>query len=147
MIGITKHQILITINSCIDQAKTHYTKPSRNKIQDLLSQHHEKDVGIRWITRCIKYLVDNGFLSRQVRYVHYDAGQILQLPSLFAFKFKGANYLFKNQVLGATELLKSIIAFMKKDDNRWPAKEFTDRDAYRKLWAADQQRLKRLRRI
>ena len=147
MIGITKHQVLITILSCIDQAKTHYTRPSRNKIQELLSQHHAKEVGIRWITRCIKYLVDNQFLSRQVRYVHYDAGQILQLPSLFAFKLKGANYLFKNQVRGAAVLLKSIIAFMKKDDNRWPAKEFTDRDAYRKLWAADQERLKRLRGI
>ena len=147
MLGNTKHKIIIIIYSCIDQAKTHYTRPSRRKIQELLSERHAKDVGLRWITRCIKYAVDEGFISRQMRYYHYDAGQILQLPSLFAFTLKGADYLFANQVRGAAVLLKSIRAFIKKKDNRWPAKEFTDRDTFRKLYPAEQARLKRLRGI
>lgn len=145
MMGNTKHKILIIIYSCIDQAKTHYTRPSRRKIQKLLSQRHATNVGIRWISRCIKYLVDEEYISRQMRYVRYGAGQVLQIPSLFAFKLKGAGYLFSNQIRGAAKLLTAIRAFIKKNDKRWPAKEFEDVDTYRKLYNEDQTRVKDLR--
>lgn len=147
MINNTKHCVLITMFSCIDQEKTHYTRVSRKKILQLLEEHHGIVIGYRWLSRCLKHNLDKGYLSRQTRYVHDAANLIRQLPSLFAFKLQGARYLFSNRVHGAAALIKRIIAYIKKPDNRWPAKEFSDLDTFRKLYPAEQARLKRLRDI
>lgn len=142
-IGITAHQIMVTLFHCMGQGKSHYSRASRHRINALLSQFHHKDIGLRWQSRCIKKLIDLELITRQLRYRHDDSGLIRQIPSNFAFTLDGAAYLARNSITLAQDLVDAIKNWIKKKDRRWPSADFQDRDRFRKLYPAELKRLKR----
>lgn len=118
----TKLSILITLFTCSGQGKTHYSLVSIGKIIELLKKIHKITVNRRWVFQCIRDIIDAGLLSRQSRYKHKSDGTINQLSSITAITIKGAKLLVSKRISGAFLLLKSIVAWVKNKDGRFPAK-------------------------
>lgn len=168
-VGNTSHQLMITLSATIDQRVTYFTTASRYKLQELLGKHHDKHVGIRWISRCLKTLEDVGYIERQKRYTQLDNGQARQRPSMFWFTDDGATYLYDNFVKGAVFIRNKIKAHReakkekkaakqlqeqstspgRKDSHKKKpsAKQLQEQKKFRAGYAAEQARQKRTREI
>lgn len=119
----TKNAIAITLFSCMSSGKKHYTCVRVNKIIELLSHIHNINVKRAWLFRCLRDLEDAGFIRRKKRWKRYDDGEFEQLSSLITFTLKGVRYLVAKRVAGAAALLKRMLNWLKKDDERWPKEE------------------------
>jgi hypothetical protein len=85
----------------MSQGKSHYTVTSVNKIRENLKK----------------------LITRKARHRQDENGIITQIPSLIALTVKGVKYLVAKRVTGAWKLLKSMMAWLKKGDHRWPGKK------------------------
>jgi len=119
----TKYAIFITIFACIGLRTNYYTVVSRKKIIQLLMKHHKITASYRWVGECIKFLEKEGYISRRFRYDHNCAGYIKQFSSILAPTIKGAKFLIKRRVEGASIILKNILSWLKKPDGRYPTKK------------------------
>lgn len=119
----TKFAIFLTLFACISQGKKNYSLVSIDKVIELLKRFHKVEVKRRWVFKCMRYMLDSGFLSRKSRYGHRDDGKIFQLSSIIAITVKGAKLLISKRVSGAFLLLKNIMAWVKKQDKRFPKTE------------------------
>lgn len=117
----TKHAILITLNAISVKGKKHYTQPSINTILKLLKRFHKIEIKRCWAFRCMTCLENEGYITRQIRHVFPPGPEIRQIPSLWAFTIKGAEYLVANRVEGAREMLDNMIAWQKQKKGTWPA--------------------------
>jgi hypothetical protein len=140
----TKNAIMITIFSSTCQGENHYTKTSISKIGENLEKYHGIHVQRRWIFYCLAELLERKLLTRKSRYRNDDYGLITQIPSLLAFTIKGIKYLVSKRVVGAWKMLKSMLAWLKKGDARWPEKKDVQGSSYWPEGADEKQRLKGL---
>lgn len=101
MKSMTRHYIMLTLYQFTNQEKTHRASPPLTRIQTLLHQSHGITIGLRWLSRCIKDLVDDGYITRDVRYVRHAGNLILQNPCRYSCTLKGFTYLAKYLVIGA----------------------------------------------
>jgi len=119
----TKFAIFLTLFTCTSQGKNNYSLVSIDRIIELLKRFHNIEVKRRWVFKCIRYMLDSGFLSRKSRFGNRDDGKIFQLSSIIAISLKGAKLLVSKRVSGAFLLLKNILAWVKNKDKRFPKKE------------------------
>lgn len=140
----TKISIFITLFTCTSQGKNHYSLISVNKIRKLLARFHETHVERRWVFQCIHDLIETGYLSRQPRYKRYKNGTINQLSSITAITLKGAKLLVAKRISGALLLLKSILAWAKNQDKRFPKNRDTLPDNFKEIDSKELRRLKLL---
>jgi hypothetical protein len=140
----TKNGIMITIFSSMCQGKNHYTKTSIEKIGKNLEKYHGIHVKRRWIFYCVAELLEKKLLTRKSRYRQDSNGFISQIPSLLAFTVLGIKYLVSKRVTGAWKALKSMIAWLKKRDGRWPGKKGVQDGSYWPAGADGKERLKGL---
>ena len=121
----TKSAIMITLFACMCQGKTHYSRVSINKIQELLGKFHKIHVKRRWIFYCMRYLMDESLVTKKKRYRNDDDGLINQIPSLHSFTISGMKYLVSKHVTGAWKMLKIMMKYIMNKDKRWPKKADT----------------------
>ena len=126
----TKNAIMITIFSSTGHGEKNYTRSSIDKVSENLAKYHKIHVKRRWIFYCLADLLERKLLTRKSRYCKDENGLISQIPSLFAFTIKGIKYLVSKRVIGAWKLLKTMIAWLKKGDKRWPAKSDVSDGSY-----------------
>lgn len=137
----TKMSIFITLFTCTSQGKNHYSLISVNKIRKLLERFHETHVERRWVFQCIRDLIDAEYLSRRPRYKRHPDGTIRQLSSITAITLKGAKLLVTKKVTGALLLLRSILAWIKNRDKRFPTDQEISPDNFNEI---DPKELRRL---
>ena len=118
--GNTKLSLLITLLSCMGKKDSPYTKASVNKQLELLEKIHKIPIKRRWLFQCLADLIDAGLITRRPRHKHESDGTIRQLSSLVAFTLRGARFLVSKRVMGSLLLLKSILAWVKNQDKRFP---------------------------
>jgi hypothetical protein len=140
----TKNAVMITVFSSMCQGENHYTKTSISKIGENLEKYHGIHVQRRWIFYCLAELLERKLLTRKSRYRNDDQGLIAQIPSLLAVTVKGAKYLVSKRVSGAWKLLKSMLAWLKKGDGRWPGKKDVRDGSYWPEGTDEKQRLQHL---
>ena len=116
----TKHAILITLNAINVKGNNHYCTPSPNKVIELLKRFHNVVIKRSWYFQCCNDLEQTGYLKREKRYIYPPGPEIRQLPSMWTFTIKGIEYLVANQVEGAAETLKRMIAWQNQNNGRWP---------------------------
>jgi len=97
-----------------------YTKVSVNKQLELLEKIHKTPIKRRWCFQCLADLIGAGMITRRPRHKHESDGTIRQLSSLVAFTLRGARFLVAKRVEGSLLLLKSILAWLKGQDKRFP---------------------------
>jgi len=135
---------MITLFFSMGQGKKTYTQASINRILELLSEFHNINIKRRWVFQCLRYLEDAGYITRRKRYNRHAGGLIEQIPSLWSFTHKGAQWLVKQGVYKAKRLATEILKKIMGDDGRFPtAKDFNapqDDPTGRK----DSERLKQL---
>ena len=118
--GNTKISLLISLLACAGKKESPYTKASVNKLLKLLEKIHKIKIGRRWLFQCLADLIDAGLITRRPRHKHEKDGTIRQLSSLISFTLQGARFLVAKRVEGSLLLLKSILAWMKNLDKRFP---------------------------
>jgi len=91
-LNAAKHSLLISVRATLSQGKKTYTQVLINKILELLLQFHGVHVGRRRVFQCLRELKDDGYISRQRRYLRLAGGLIRSIPSLWSLTPKG----FKN---------------------------------------------------
>ena len=140
----TKNAVMITIFASMCQGINHYTKTSIAKIGENLEKYHGIHVKRRWIFYCVAELLRAGYITRKSRYRQDSDGLISQIPSLLAFTVRGIKYLVSKRVTGAWKALKSMLAWLKKGDARWPDKKDVQDGSYWPEGADERERLKGL---
>ena len=141
MFASTKYCLMITLFFCMGEGKKTYTRASINKILELLSRFHNVHIKRRWLFQCLRDLEDDGYINRKKRYLQRDGGLIEQIPSLWAFTFKGLRWLVSMGVTKAAGLVEKTLSWLKKKDGRFPTeKDFnapqvdpTDHEAVERL--------------
>lgn len=117
----SKFALLITIYKTLVKGNKGYISPSVNTLIDLVSTFHKINIKRRRAFQCLRYLEDEGYVSRRKRYVKQDDNSWKQVPSLIAITLKGARKLYSMGVDGASKLIKSILDWLKSPDKRWPS--------------------------
>ena len=145
--GNTKTSLLITLFSCMRISKSAYTKASVNKLRELLEKRHDKKIERRWTFYCLAAFEAAGLITRRVRIINNPDGTVRQLSSIIAFTIKGAKYLIANKVEGSILLLKQILAWMKNQDKRFPARRETAHPPTLDKDTTDQRRLEDLAKM
>jgi len=140
----TKNALMITIFASMCQGEKYYSMSSIAKIGINLKKYHKIHVKRRWIFYCVAELLEMKLLTRKSRYRNDEEGLISQIPSLLAFTVEGVKYLVSKRVVGAWELLKSMLAWLKKGDGRWPKKKDIQDGSYWPEGADEKARLKGL---
>lgn len=140
----TKSAIMITLYSSMCQGEKHYTVSSINKIRENLKKYHKIHVKRRWIFYCIADLLQKKLITRKARHLQDENGIITQIPSLIALTVRGVKYLVTKRVSGAWKLLKSMMAWLKKGDHRWPGKKDIQDGSY---WPERGDEMKRLKSL
>lgn len=140
----TKSAIMITLYSSMCQGEKHYTVSSINKVRENLKKYHKIHVKRRWIFYCIADLLQKKLITRKTRHVQDGNGIITQIPSLIALTVRGVKYLVAKRVSGAWKLLKSMMAWLKKGDHRWPGKKDIQDGSY---WPERGDETKRLKSL
>lgn len=140
----TKSAIMITLFSSMSQGKSHYTVTSVNKIRENLKKYHKIHVKRRWIFYCLADMLHTKLITRKARHRQDENGIITQIPSLIALTVKGVKYLVAKRVTGAWKLLKSMMAWLKKGDHRWPGKKDVQDGSFWPERGDERERLKAL---
>ena len=134
----SKACIMITIFKSTGQGKNHYTVSSIDKLRLNLEKFHSVTIKRRWTFQCLKDLIDAGYIRRKQRYVKDHNGLITQIPSMITFVLRGVVWMVKMGVKGARKIYKTMMSYLKKDDQRFPSKQDFDDGSW---WpkAADQR--------
>jgi hypothetical protein len=126
------------------QGENHYTRTSIAKIGENLEKYHQIHVKRRWIFYCVADLLEKKLLTRKKRYRNDEVGLISQIPSLLSFTVRGMKYLVAKRVTGAWKMLKTMLAWLKKGDGRWPEKKDVQDGSYWPEKGDEKERLKGL---
>jgi len=137
----TKYSIMITTFFSMSQGKNHYTVSSINAFLVNLEKFHDRNIKRRWIFQCFADLIAAGYLRRKARYINDGNGLITQIPSMITFTLKGVVWLVKRGVSGAKKIYKSMMSYLKKDDQRFPSRTDFDDGSY---WPAEPDQRKAL---
>jgi hypothetical protein len=137
----TKFAVFITIFACIGLRTGYYTVVGRGKIIQLLKKHHNITVGYRWVGECLRFLEQNGYIMRRYRYDNSIVGWVKQFSSILTPTIKGAKFLIKRRVEGASLVLKNILAWINKRDKRFPTREDYIKDKINKMNLDEKRRL------
>lgn len=121
-----KTALFITIYSILVKSNKHYIVPSVNSLLSLIGKYHGINVKRRWLFDCLKYLEDQGYITRRARWKNDDAGEIRQLPSMITITLPGLKYLISKRVSGAVVLLNKMIGWLKGGDKRFPKPQEID---------------------
>lgn len=134
----SKACIMITLFKSTGQGENHYTVSSIDKLRLNLDKFHDVNIKRRWTFQCLADLLSAGYIRRKTRYVQNNNGLITQIPSMVTFTLKGVVWLAKMGVKGTRKIYKSMMKYLKKDDQRFPAKNDFDDGSW---WpeAADQR--------
>ena len=116
----TKISILIAIHRTTIKGGKHYIGPSIDAIIDLVARRHGNTIGRRWLFQCMHDLQAEGLLKRQPRYKKNEENLWRQIPSLITITLKGAKKLYNLGADGAAKLIKEIMGWIHKGDQRWP---------------------------
>lgn len=123
----SKASLIITIFKSTGQGENHYTVSSVDKLRLNLEKFHDITIKRRWTFQCLKDLIDANYIRRKQRYVKDFNGLITQIPSMITFSLKGVVWMVKMGVKGAKKIYKSMMSYLKKDDQRFPSrKDFDD---------------------
>lgn len=133
-VNATKLAILITLLSILVKGKIHYCEPHPDTTIALLQQFHDIDIGRRWFFQCMADLEDAGLIRRQRRWKILPINQIRSKSSLWWFTIRGAKFLVSKSIRGAQELLKSMLTWLHRGDDRRP----TTRDLVDAVETVDQ---------
>lgn len=87
------------------------------------------------------WLESEGYIKRRYRYDHNVIGYIKQFSSILAPTIKGAKFLIKRRVEGASIILKNILSWVKKPDKRFPTREDYIQERMSKMDADEKGRL------
>lgn len=115
--------LLNTIFFCTGQGKKSYTVSSITALLKNLKKHHEIKIGRRYLFKCLRYLIDAGYLWKQIRYNKKTNPPIKQIPSLYGFTDTGADFIAKRNPEGAKTLRATIKEQKDKNDRRPPGKK------------------------
>lgn len=122
---------MVTLFFSSSQGKNHYTVSSVKTILSNLTKFHKIKIKRRWCFECLHWLINEGYIRRKSRYVNDHNGLITQIPSMVTFTLKGVVWLVSKGVVGARAMHKSMMAYLKKDDKRWPSKSGYDDGSYK----------------
>lgn len=117
---------MITIFFSMGQGKNHYTVSAINTFLQNLEKFHKIKIKRRWIFYCFAWLLQEGYIRRKARYRRDENGLISQIPSMVTFTLKGVVWLVKMGVEGAKKIHKSMMKYLKKEDNRFPSRSQYD---------------------
>jgi hypothetical protein len=115
-----KNALLISLFKLQEGRNKHYSSPRVDALLGLMEKHHRKKIRRRWLFQCLRDTEDGGYVVRKKRYRKNEDGEVEQISSLWSFTLKGAQYLFKKCVSGAGNLVKRILQWLNKGDDRWP---------------------------
>ncbi len=135
---------MVTLHFSMSQGKNHYTRTSIDTLLYNLKIHHNRIIKRRWLFECIRGLLDAGYIRRRSRYRHDTDGLISQIPSLMMFTLKGVEWLKTMGIGGAAKLHKTMLAYLRKKDKRWPHQDDFDDGSWEPHNPDDQKRFKRL---
>lgn len=117
----TKYSILVTFYHILVKGKNHYIAPRPDVCIGLLGQYHDTTIGRRWFFQCCRDLEDAGYIVRRRRYAKMEFTEIRSLPSLFALTIKAYKFLRKKGVHAAETILKPMLKWLHRNDNRMPS--------------------------
>ena len=119
-INATKLALLITFRSILVKGKIHYCEPRPDTTIGLLQKYHGIEIGRRWFFQCMLDLEEAGFMHRQRRWIKHPDPRIESDSSLWWFTIRGVKFLVKKSIRGAQELLKSMLTWLHRGDDRRP---------------------------
>jgi len=130
----SKASLMITIYKSTGQGNNHYTVSSIDKLRINLDKFHNINIKRRWTFQCLADMIAAGYIRRKQRYVKDFDGLITQIPSMITFTLKGVVWFVKKDVKGAKKIYKSMMSYLKKQDNRFPGRQDFDDGSY---WPGD----------
>lgn len=119
----TKFALLITVWSVFQAGGKNYTTVSVNRLIGLLEEFHAVKIKRRWLFYCLRDLIDAGIITRRSRFEQGGSLEINQLPSMITFTLTGLKLLVRNKISGAHKALKTMIAWLRSKDHRFPHNE------------------------
>jgi hypothetical protein len=122
-VNATKLAILITFLSILVKGKIHYCEPHPDTTIGLLLKFHGIEIGRRWFFQCMLDLETAGYMRRQRRWLKLPGPEIRSNSSLWVFTIRGIKFLVSKSIRGAQELLKSMLSWMHRGDNRRPTEK------------------------
>lgn len=140
----TKASAMITLFFSTSQGKNHYTVTSIKTLLLNLAKFHKIDIQKRWCFECLRCLIDKGYIRRKERYRNDESGLISQIPSMITFTLKGVVWLVSKGVNGAKRLHKSMMKYLKKQDDRFPSRKDFDDGSYKPADPEERARLNAL---
>lgn len=78
----TPRLVLAIVEDLIRQDKSNRTIISLDSLVLLIAEKKFTSISRRWLSRYLRYLIDEGYLTRRSRRVFNDKGQIKSLPSV-----------------------------------------------------------------
>ena len=137
----SKSASMITLYFSMGQGKNHYTVSSIDRLLLNLAKFHKIKIKRRWCFACLRWLIDKGYIRRSQRYVNDHNGLITQIPSMVVFTLKGISWLSIKGVVGAKEIYKSMVKWLKKGEKRFPGRKDFDDGSYQPATAEERKRL------
>jgi len=115
-----KLAILITYLSICVKGNIHYCQPAPDTMLDLLKKYHGIEIGRRWFFQCTHDLESAGYMRRQRRWINLPGPEIRSDTSLWWFTIRGARFMCKKMIRGSQQLLKSMLSWLHRGDDRRP---------------------------
>jgi len=128
-VNATKLAILITFLKICVKGNIHYCEPYPDTTIELIEKYHNITIKRRWFFQAMRDIEDAGLMRRRRRWKHGENLEIKSLSSLWWFTIRGAKYLKCKSIQGAQDLLKSLLTWARRGDDRAPS--------FRDLVAAD----------
>lgn len=126
-VNAAKLAILITYLSICVKGNIHYCQPAPDTMLDLLKKYHGIEIGRRWFFQCTQDLEAAGYIHRQRRWIKLPGPEIRSDTSLWWFTIRGAKFMCKKMIRGSQELLKSMLSWLHRGDDRRPtARDMAD---------------------
>jgi len=119
-VNASKLALLITFLKICVKGKIHYCEPFPDTTIDLLDKYHKITIGRRWFFQCMHDIEDAGLMRRRRRWKKTEHGEIMSLSSLWWFTIRGARYLKSKSIQGSQDLLKSLLTWARRGDDRAP---------------------------
>ena len=122
-LNASKHACLVTLFKILVKGNHHYITPSRTSVLQLLERRYHISIKTRWLSECVRSLVNRGYIKRKRRWKHLETREIFSIPSMIVLTPSGVNYLNMMGITGSSELWKRTLDWLKKGDGRFPYAE------------------------
>lgn len=104
----TKYDTLLTITAIIRKYKGNWCYASRNKMLELLQEHHDIKIGYRQLGNHLADLRDHGLIKTYLRNHRRADGTLCLLTSARCLTVKACKYMIKRGVLWARNHLNHL---------------------------------------